>query len=142
MWKSQENYDLMIAGGDYYTKLEWVQTSLWQLDNFISTRENFKIDFDNSKGGSYNLLIDNFYNNATGTIFMHSMPSIWEKQSYTMNWNKVINNANDSVLYGLDLNNDWIYETEQNLPPMYQYFIPTLTRQPISSDNDEEDEDK
>lgn len=116
IWKVEESYDLI--------------------------RENLKIDFDNSKIWNYNLLIENFYNNWNGTVYMHSMPSIWEKQSYIIDWSKVINNLSDSVVYKQDLNNDWIYEVEENLPPIYEYIISLLGRPWVQSEEDYDNEDK
>ncbi len=128
IWKNSESYDAMIAWWDYYTKIESVETSSWEIDKFISSRENLKIDFDNSKDWSYNLLVDNFYNNWTWTVYMYGMPSIAEKQNYDIDWSKVINDDNDSVIYSIDLDNDWDYENDQNLPPIYQYIIPAMMR--------------
>lgn len=110
--------------------------------HLFSSRENLKIDFDNSKDWSYNLLVDIFYNNWTWTIYMYGMPSIAEKQNYDIDWNKVINDDNDSVIYSIDLDNDWDYENDQNLPPIYQYIIPAMMRISQPTQLEEENEDK
>ncbi|NVP17104.1 hypothetical protein HUU51_00080 [Candidatus Gracilibacteria bacterium] len=110
--KTDENYDLMIAGGDYYTKLEGITTSSGQTDIFNISRENKKIDFDDNKTGTYNILVDDFQNNSTGSIYLHQFEIIKEKQELSIDWNKVINNENDSITYSVDLNNDGIYDIE------------------------------
>jgi hypothetical protein len=136
IWTSQESYNLMIAGGDYYSKLENIPTTLWQIDTYNSQRGNIKIDFDNSKNWSYNLLTDNFYNNGTGTIFMKDIPILWSKISYDINWSKVLSNSNDAVIYWVDINNDGTNDSEQELPPLYQYSIATLMSQPTTLEDD------
>ncbi|NVP17847.1 hypothetical protein HUU51_03975 [Candidatus Gracilibacteria bacterium] len=112
--KTDENYDLMIAGGDYYTKLEGITTSLGQTDVFNISRENIKIDLDDIKTstGTYNILVDDFQNNGTGSIYLHQLETIKEKQELNIDWNKVINNIDNSISYFIDTNNDGTYDIE------------------------------
>ena len=114
--KTEENYELMIAWWDYYTKLEWISTSSWQTDTFNISRENIKIDFDDIKTSTwtYNLLIDDFQNNSTWSIYIHQLEIIKEKQSFDIDWNKVTNEEDNSISYFIDINNDWTYDIESN----------------------------
>ncbi len=112
--KAEEKYDIMIAWWDYYTKLEWISTSLWQTDTFNISRENIKIDFDDNKteNNSYNILVDDFQNNSTWSIYIHQLETIKENQNFDINWNKVINEEDNSISYSIDTNNDWLYDIQ------------------------------
>lgn len=104
----------MIAWWDYYTKLEWISTSLWQIDTFNISRENIKINFDDTKTSTwtYNLLVDDFQNNSTWSIYIHQLEIIKENQNFDIDWNKVVSNEGNSITYSIDTNNDWIYNIE------------------------------
>lgn len=123
--KTEENYDLMIAWGDYYTKLEWITTSSWQTDTFNISRENIKIDLDNTKTNSwtYNILVDDFQNNWTWTVMLWNLETINWKQELDINWTEVLNNSDTAVIYSKDLDNDGIQETIENLKPILDYSI-------------------
>jgi len=130
--KSQENYDLMVAWWDYYTKLEKVSTSTGQIDTFTSTWNELTIDFDDTKTWSYNLLTDNFQENNTWTIYIDQSPIITSLQEYNIDWQKVQDNSNDAVTQSIDTNNDWIFywtwDVEITLPPVFQDLLaPTTT---------------
>ena len=128
-WVVDEDYTLMIAGGDYYTKVEWVSTSSGQTDTFTSTRTGLEIDFDDTKTGNYNLLTDNFYNSGTGTVYLDSIQSTSSAQQYSFDWTKVRANDTDAVIYTIDEDNNGLFdETPVNLPPVYQDLVaPTTT---------------
>jgi len=134
--KWQESYDLMIAWWDYYSKLENVESSTWQIDIFESTVDNLKIDFDDTKTWSYNLLTDNFQENNTWTIYIDNTPIITNPQEYAINWVEVNENTNDAVTQNIDSNNDWIFnwtwDTEINLPPIFQDTTPPITNHTLS----------
>lgn len=125
---TEESYDLMIAWGNYYTKIDNVETSSGQIDTFIQTRENIKIDFDDSKVWAYNLLVDNFYNSGTWTVYIDSVQSTVDAQQYTIDWTKVVNNENTAVTYQIDSDKDDNYETTTSIPPIFQDLLaPTTT---------------
>lgn len=134
--KWQENYDLMIAWWDYYTKLENVETSTWQIDSFESTVDNIKIDFDDTKTWSYNLLTDNFQENNTWTVYIENTPVIINSQEYDINWTEVNENTNNAVTQNIDTNNDgifnWTWDIEINLPPVFQDTISPTTNYTLS----------
>jgi hypothetical protein len=117
----------MVAWWDYYSKLENVETSTWQIDIFNSTVNNLKIDFDDTKTWSYNLLTDNFQENNTGTIYIDSVPIITNPQEYDIDWIKVRQNTNDAVIQKTDINNDWIYDTTIQLPSIFQDLLASTT---------------
>lgn len=119
--KWEEIYDLMIAWWDYYTKIASVETSTWQIDTFKSLVDNIKIDFDDNKTWDYDLLIDNFQENSTWTIYIDSSISIPNSQEYIIDWQKVKENTNDSVSYKIDTNNDSVYDTITLLPSIFRY---------------------
>ncbi|MDD2907813.1 MAG: hypothetical protein PHH98_04175 [Candidatus Gracilibacteria bacterium] len=118
----------MIAGGDYYTLLENIETSSGQIDTFVSTRTNLQVDFDDNKIGKYNLSIDDFYNNATGSIYINNIDIKKEVQQYSINWQNVVNNTNDAVIYQIDSDNDGNYDKTTQLPPTFQdNIVPTTS---------------
>ena len=127
--KVDENYDLMIAWWDYYTKLEWIATSSWQTDTFNISRENIKIDLDDTKTNSwtYNILVDDFQNNWTWSVYIDSMKINTNLQQYNINWPEVINNTSNSVNYQIDINNDGNFDTNTNFSPIYQDNISPIT---------------
>ena len=95
-----------------------VETSTWEIDIYSITGENIQIDFDDNKIWKYNLLVDNFQNNWTWTVYIQDIESnIW-LQEYNINWSKVIENKDDSVIYKLDTNNDWTLDKEKELKPI------------------------
>ncbi|MDD2907401.1 MAG: SdrD B-like domain-containing protein [Candidatus Gracilibacteria bacterium] len=130
--KTEESYDLMIAGGDYYTKISGVETNSGQIDTFNITRENLQIDFDDNKIGNYNLLVDNFQNSGTGTIYVDNVISNINPQQYNINWQEVINNTNNAVNYQIDINSDGIYDVNTNFSPIYQDNTTPTTTHTIS----------
>lgn len=126
--KVDEDYTLMIAWGDYYTKVEWVSTSSGQTDTFVSTRTWLEIDFDDNKTWDYNLLTDNFYNSGTGTIYFDSIQSTSLTQQYNFDWTKVRANDIDAVTYTIDTDNNGLFdETPISLPAIYQDLIAPIT---------------
>ncbi len=126
--KDTENYDLMIAWWDYYTKLEWIETNSWQIDTFNITREKIEIDFDNEKTWNYDLLVDDFQNNWTWTVYIWNIKTNQTKEQYTISWTWVLDNNNNAVIYEIDTNDDWNYDELINLPPIYQDITaPTTT---------------
>ncbi|MDD2907477.1 MAG: SdrD B-like domain-containing protein [Candidatus Gracilibacteria bacterium] len=129
---TEELYDLMIAGGDYYTKISGVETNSGQIDTFNITRENLQIDFDDNKIGNYNLLVDNFQNSGTGTIYVDNVISNINPQQYNINWQEVINNTNNAVNYQIDINSDGIYDVNTNFSPIYQDNTTPTTTHTIS----------
>ena len=132
-WKTEENYDLMIAWWDYYTKLEWISTSSWQIDTFNISRENIKIDLDDNKTSTwtYNLLIDNFQDTWTWTVYVDSVKLNTNPQQYNVNWSEVINNTNTAVNYQIDTNNDWIYNESISVPVITSWESLIWTETPI-----------
>jgi hypothetical protein len=132
VWKKDENYDLMIAWWDYYTKVSWVETSLWQVDTFNSTINNLKINFDDIKTWSYNILTDNFQESNTGTIYIDQVPININPQQYTIDWTWVVNNNSNAINYEIDANNDWIYnwtwDIITSLPPVFSDDVATITQ--------------
>jgi len=111
-WKSDEAYDLMMAWWDYYTKISWVSTNSWQTDSYNISREQLQIDFDDSKTWNYSFMVDDFQNDWTGSIYRWDLKSITNLQKYSIDWQKVIANNEESIKYEVDTNNDWIYDLE------------------------------
>ena len=116
--KTTEPYDLMIAWWDYYTKVAWVTTSTWQLDNYQVTWTGLNIDFDNQKTGNYSLLTDNFQDTLTGTVFLSGITATPSPQQISYDWNKVIQKKSDAILYQVDTNSDWVYDLSSNYSPV------------------------
>lgn len=108
----------MIAWWDYYTKVSWVTTSTWQLDNYQVTWTGLNIDFDNQKTGNYSLLTDNFQDTLTGTVFLSGITVTPSPQQISYDWNKVIQKSSDAILYQVDTNSDWIYDLSSNYSPV------------------------
>jgi hypothetical protein len=120
---TDENYTLMIAGGDYYQKLEWVPTTPWQIDTFETTGTWLTINFDDSKTWTYSLLVDNFHDywtTNTGTVYIDSTYILPQPQQYSINWTKVVQNTPDVLTYQIDTNNDGTYDTWTTLPSIYR----------------------
>jgi len=115
-WTTNESYDLLIAWWDYYTKLEWVSTSSGQVDTFTTTATNLQIDFDDSKTWDYNILVDNFQDSGTGTVYIDSVDIIPETQNLLIDWDKVIQNNDDAVTYETDLDDDGTFDTIVSVP--------------------------
>ncbi|MDC0506144.1 hypothetical protein OAN96_00965, partial [Candidatus Gracilibacteria bacterium] len=115
-----EEYDLMIAGGDYYTKLEGVETSSGQVDSFISTRSNLQINFDDAKVGEYSLLVDDFQGTNTGTVYIEEAEIMPEVQQYSIDWVEVQTNSEDSVTYEIDSDGDGNYDMSETFPAIAQ----------------------
>ena len=118
--KTGEQYNLMIAWWNYYTKVEWVTTSTGQLDSYQVTWTGIVIDFDNQKTGNYSLLTDNFQDTLTGTVFLSGIVSTPSPQKISYDWNKVIQKTTDAILYQIDNNSDGVYDTSSNF-----FAIPT-----------------
>ena len=104
----------MVAWWDYYTKISWVETSSWQIDIYKISREQIQLDFDDSKTSTwtYDLLVDDFQNNWTWTIYRWNMTSINNLEQYEIDWTKVVNNESDSIKYQVDIDNDWSLDIE------------------------------
>lgn len=115
-WKTSENYDLMIAWWDYYTKLSWINKASWQTDTYNISRENIKIDFDDNKiwTGTYDILVDNFQNNWTWTVYIPQIEEQKGLQTVDINWTNVVNNSSNAVVYKADTNNDWIVDISKS----------------------------
>lgn len=104
VWKSNESYNLLIAWGNYYLKLEWIDTKKWQIDEIISRENIIEINFDNNKKWKYNLVMDHFkYENWS--IYYGSVQSIWDIQKYVIDWNKVNEKKRDSVERSIEKDN-------------------------------------
>lgn len=114
-WVINEKYSLMVAWWDYFTLVEWVNTTSKEIDTYNLTNSWVMIDFDNSKIGDYNLLTDNFTETQTGTIFLSWITIIPESQKYSFNWNKVKTNTIDSITYQIDSDNDGNYDITSTL---------------------------
>jgi len=95
---TKEEYTLMIAGGNYYLKIEWIPTKKWQVDEIISREDSIEINFDNDKNGTYSLIMDH-YKYENGTIFYPLKTANGDIQNYTINWEWVVNKQQDSVKY-------------------------------------------
>ncbi len=115
-WTIDEEYDLMIAWKDYYTKLEWVSIKSSQIDTFVSAASNLQIDFDDAKIWDYNILIDNFQDSGTWTLYIDSVDVIPENQSFTIDWDKVVQNTEDAIIYETDSDNDGFLDTTILVP--------------------------
>jgi len=115
-WNTDESYDLLIAWGDYYTKLEWVATSSGQVDSFVSTATNLEINFDDTKDGEYTLLVDNFQDSWTGTVYVDEAEVMPELQNYNIDWTKVVDGADDAVTLEIDSDGDGAYDMTETFP--------------------------
>lgn len=111
-WKTDEKYNLMIAGWDYYTKLENIETNTWQVDAFKISREQVQINFDDNKVWTYNLLIDDFQNNWTWSVYKSDLTSTNNLEQFNIDWPKVVNNESNAIKYNMDIDNDWIFDME------------------------------
>ncbi len=119
--QADEEYDLMIAGGDYYTKVAGVSTGTGQVDRFTSTIDNLTIDFDDAKIGDYQLVSDNFRETGTGSIFVNSVEVISEPQQYSIDWTEVIAESETAVTYEVDSDVDWVYDTSVSVAPVFTW---------------------
>jgi hypothetical protein len=114
-WDTEESYDLMIAWWDYYTKVSNVETSSWQTDTFEITKEEIKIDFDDSKTWNYDLIVDNFEENWTWSILIEEAEIKVETQQYDIDWNKVKENNDEAIEHKIDKDNDWNFDSESDI---------------------------
>ncbi len=122
IWKWQEKYDLMIAWGDYYTKIENVETSTWKIDLYKSSNNNLNIDFGDRKKWKYKLLIDNFNNEKTkknSTIYIDNIDTVNEPQNFDINWKEVLNNTDKSIVHEIDKDKDWKYNWKSDIFKTY-----------------------
>ncbi|MBL8564337.1 MAG: hypothetical protein JNM89_01315 [Hyphomicrobiaceae bacterium] len=85
------------------------------------------IDFDASKTGNYNLLVDNFHNDGTGTVYIHAVGAAPQPQQYMIDWAKVAQNASDAVSYGVDTDNNGSYETISNFSSVLEDIVAPTT---------------
>jgi len=108
----------MIAWGDYYMKLEWIETTEWQLDVFTPNRTGMEINFDDTKKGEYSIIVDDFQNNGTGSIYLSSLRVQSELQKYTFDWDKVTTSDFMSIKHEVDIDNDDVYDRESYFLPM------------------------
>jgi hypothetical protein len=128
-WKNNKSYNLMIAWWDYFAKLEWIKTGTWEIDKFTSTNGILNIDFDDNKSDkTYDVFIDNFVESSTWTVYFNQTEKIIGEQSLNIDWEKVWENAVDSVEYSADIDGDWTVDETST-------FYPTSkdTTSPISS---------
>lgn len=119
-WKENENYDLLIAWWDYYTKISNVITSSWQTDIYKITRENIELNFDDTKTSTwtYSIMVDDFQNNGTWTIYTWEITNqIWI-QTLGIDWEQVKTNWQEAITYTADINNDWEIDLEKTTSPI------------------------
>ncbi len=102
-----EIYNFNITSKDFFAYFQNVETNSWDLDEFKITRENIQIDFDENKTWDYDLLVDNFKDNWTWTVFLSQVKTIDNLHSYYIDWDKVINNKKWAITYHLDIDNNW-----------------------------------
>jgi len=117
IWKTNESYDLLIAWGDYYTKLESIETNPGQIDTFITSIDDLEINFDDAKTWEYNLIVDNFRETWTGTVYVGNIWIIPEPQKYSVDWVWLTQQTNNKPLtYSIDTNADGIYDNINTTP--------------------------
>lgn len=109
-----EDYNLMIAWWNYYTKIEWVTTELNQEDLYISTENTLEINFDNNKQGTHNFLSNYFGTEITKTVYVEETYSSPMLQKYSMDWGEVWNNEENVVEYQIDNDGDGVYDIYSN----------------------------
>ncbi len=112
-WEKKESYDLMIAWWNYYTELSGVETSPWQVDEFISTIDKLEIDFDDKKTWDYNLIIKNFWDHRWWITYSPKTKVKKEAQEYSINWQWVLEDSVDSIILKTDTNNDWVFDKKE-----------------------------
>lgn len=124
-WREKERYTLMVAWGDYYAKIEDVETDVGQTDYFIPTRHLIWTDFDDKKTGTFNMLVDNFYQDGTGTVYLHQMSVEPSSQEFVINWDEVLKTGPKSVLQKINTGDLWVYDISNYYPPIYSTTMHT-----------------
>jgi len=117
-----ESYNLNIISRDFFTYLQNIETNSWDLDEFKITREEIEINFDKNKIWDYDLLVDNFKDNWTWTIYISQVKTIDTLHKYQINWDKVVKDEKWAITYQLDINNDWKLDNQDKqieLNPQY-----------------------
>ena len=103
IWKWNWTYNLLVAWWNYYLKIENINTSKWQIDEFIIKEDSIEINFDDNKVWNYNIMMDNFdYKDAS--IFYSWVPSTWDIRKYIINWDWVNNDTENFVKYTINWN--------------------------------------
>jgi len=116
-----ETYNLNIISKDFFTYFQNIETNSWDLDEFKITRKDIQVNFDKNKTWDYDLLVDNFKDNWTWTVFI---PQVKTKilHEYQINWDKVVKDEKWAITYKLDTNNDWKLDNQDKqieLNPQY-----------------------
>ena len=102
-----ESYDILFAWGNYYTKIEDVETFLGSEDIFRISSDSIEIDYDDWKEGDYNILIENFEKTDSPTIFRWSLAYFENLQRYSIDWDIA-----ESLKYEQDGNGDGMLDRE------------------------------
>ncbi len=116
-----ETYNLNVISKDFFTYFQNIETNSWDLDEFKITREDIQVNFDKNKTWDYDLLVDNFKDNWTWTVFI---PQVKTKilHEYQINWDRVVKDEKWAITYKLDTNNDWQLDNKDKqieLNPQY-----------------------
>jgi hypothetical protein len=77
-----------------------------------------EINFDDTKKGEYSIIVDDFQNNGTGSIYLSSLRVQSELQKYTFDWDKVTTSDFMSIKHEVDIDNDDVYDRESYFLPM------------------------
>ena len=123
IWKKKENYDLMIAWWDYYTKISWVEINKWELDEYEFSNKEIKIKFDKQKKWDYNIKIDNFDKELKWNVKIDNIKVLSNLQKFSIDWNGLKNkvdknNKISNIIYEEDEDGDGIYDKTIELVPL------------------------
>ncbi len=114
----KENYDLMIAWWNYFTKISDIEITKWEEDTFISEKEYIDIDFDDNKKWSYSLTMSDLSKSNIWNINISTLKSSVVKHKYTIDWEWVKNNKENSFILEIYNKNNWKYELIKDLKPI------------------------
>ncbi len=126
-----ETYNLNVISKDFFTYFQNIETNSWDLDEFKITREDIQVNFDKNKTWDYDLLVDNFKDNWTWTVFIPQVKTIDTLHEYQINWDKVVTDEKWAITYKLDTNNDWQLDNQDKqieLNPQYIDNIAPTTK--------------
>lgn len=117
-WTESENYTLMVAWGNHYTKFDWISTGSWEVDKYEISREKIEFYFDDNKEWTYNLISHDFESNGTWTIFLWNTTTEEWLTKLDINWEEVVKNWESSIIKSIDSDLDWEFEKVEEIQPI------------------------
>jgi hypothetical protein len=92
------------------------------------------VDFDDAKTGTYDLLMDDFQANGTGTVYLSNIKTFTGTEQYTISWTGVVSGASNAVQYSVDYDSDGIDDLTLSFPPVYSDITAPTTTHTLSGE--------